>query len=66
MAKFVKKISLGETLKALEIGKETYFEQKPFRPALISAAAQRLKKHGYDFYCAEAGLPSGIKVTRIK
>ena len=66
MAEIKKIISVSETLKAIEVGKEEFFPQRPLKPGMIKAAAQRLKRQGFLFTCSEAGLPSGIKVTRLK
>ena len=67
MVEFKKIISITETLKAIEVGKEQYFPQRPIKPGSIKAAAARLnRKKIYRFTCSEMGLPSGIKVTRLK
>jgi len=66
MAEFKKIISITETLKAIEVGKEVYFPQRPIKPGAFKAATVRLNRKGYLFTCSESGIPSGIKVTRLK
>ena len=66
MAKFVKVDSLRETLKALPPGESMIIKPREYRESVVKMCAHRLKSNGYLFVCSEAGLPSGIKVTRIK
>jgi len=66
MAEIIKKPVIAHSLLTLKVGEEMKFEQRLTKPYTVRGAAVRLKRKGYLFKCEEGGLPSGIKVTRIK
>jgi len=61
-----KKPEISGTLRRMKVGSEIMFSQKVAKTATVRTAVYRLNKVGFLFVSTEAGLPSGIKVTRIK
>ena len=64
--KIVRKPSIGETLKMLEIGRATLFTIRDWKTQAARVAASELKKKGYDFTITEEGMVDEYIVTRLK
>ncbi len=64
--KIVRKVSLSETLKALELNRPTRFHVKDFKTQAIRSQVSELRKRKFDFVVDEKNIPDGCIVTRIK
>ena len=68
MAEIVKEtnVSIKKTLLTLKVGEEMEIKHKIAMPHIVHAAAIRLRKKGYGYFCTVKGLPESTKVIRLK
>jgi hypothetical protein len=64
--KIVRKVSLVETLKALELNRPTRFFVRDFKTQAIRSQVTELRKRSFEFTVDEKNIPDGCIVTRIK
>ena len=61
-----KKPELTGSLLKMKVGEELFFPNRTARHNTVRDILYRLNKQGYYFVGTIKGLPTGIKVTRIK
>lgn len=65
-ANLIRKISLSETMKRMNLNTPFYIHQKHFKTVTVRKEASRLKKMGYLFKIDEKGTIDSCIVTRLK